>query len=407
MTNLLSSSSYLININSTKYSDFRKHLHSIPEVKYEEKETKAFILNKIKSFKNFNKLIIKEIGDTGFFVDLKGEKETNKIINEDDEIGIAFRTELDALPIKETTKVDYISKHEGKSHACGHDGHMTILTCLLEYLLYRVSLLPKNMFIRFIYQPAEEGGLGAKKMIEGGCLKYIKEIYGLHNGTLYEVGKIGIKSGPTLASCDLLEINISGKGGHGSAPHLTNNPISTGIEIIQKINQITSQNIDSTLRSVVSITAFNSGSTCNVIPNQATILGSIRTFSNLAENQIKEKISYICEKIAKLNSCEVVVNIRNTGIVTYNDEKLVNEVCIPALQRSKFDWVIGEESMFSEDFSYYQKEIPGVFVNIGCKDENHNAFNHTGDYNYNDLTTPYGVEYFVRIVEEKAGVNLI
>lgn len=405
------SNGYNIKIDEKKYAEFRHSLHRIPELKNTEKDTKQFILDYIKSFKNYTKIKLIEVKDcTGFWIDIIGEGKPNLNLktNNNDLYGIALRCDLDALPLKEETGVEYISTHDGIAHSCGHDGHMTLSTCFLEYMLERLDILPSNVILRYLYQPAEEGGNGAVTMINAGCLNGISEIYGIHNNTLFNLGEIGVKEGALMASALFFDIEVIGKGGHGSMPHLCNSPITTGSEIVQKLNQITSQKIDSAKRCVVTIGSFNSGETGNVIPERALLKGTARTLDNDTQKQIKDIITSTCKKIADENDSQVNVNASEEGLVTYNNPELTNSIAIPAIQKAGFTVVKDKlPVMGSEDFSYYQAKIPGVFVMLGTGDDKHTAFIHSPQFDYNDLGTPYGVEVYARILEVKLGITLI
>lgn len=352
---------YHIKIDQEKYKEFRHSLHKIPELNFTEKETKQFVLDYIKSFKNFSKVKVfevKEKGNTGFWIDVFGEGKPNLSLKSKskDFYGIALRCDLDALPLKEETDVDYISTHEEIAHSCGHDGHITISTCFLEYILNRLDVIPSNVLIRFLYQPAEELGNGAVVMINGGCLNGISEIFAFHNDTLFNLSEIGLVEGALYAADFSFEIEVIGKGGHGSLPHLCKSPISIGIEIIEKLNQIPSQMIDSSKRCVVSIGSFKSGEAGNVIPERALIKGTVRTLDNDTQKLIQDKITSICKKIA-VDSI-VNVNLIDGGPVTYNNPELTNNVVIPAIQKSGFKIVTdGLPQMGSEDFSFYQEKF--------------------------------------------------
>jgi amidohydrolase len=391
------------NYDDQKYTSLRHALHQIPEIGFNEIETKAFILNYIKAFNNINKAKITEVLETGFWIDVKGE---GKAISDKD-ITFALRTDTDALPLIEESNVDYKSKYPGMSHSCGHDGHMTILTCTLEKTLDKISEIPSNVTIRFLYQPAEEGKGGAEKMIEQGCLDGIQEIYGIHNMTLFKVGEVGLITGPIMAGINFFFIEITGIGGHGSMPNLARSPITAGAELVNKINQITAQRVPSDNRCVVSIGSFKSGNAGNVIPEKAYIQGTLRIFNSEAEKLIKEEFNNICKGIGEANKCTITISYTCPGTITNNDENLTKNVVVKALEKSSIP--IKDEGLpvsASEDFSFYQEKIPGVFLMLGCGDDDHKEYLHTPTYNYNDKSTVYGVEVYLSIIEQKIGYSL-
>ena len=395
--------SLIFPFDEKKYTQLRHELHQIPEIGLKEFLTKEKLLTFIKTFSNYNKVVLQEVLDTGFWFDITGLGD--KVGNEN--YMFAFRTDLDALPLQEETKVDYKSKFDGMAHSCGHDGHMTILTATLEQVLQRLSEIPSNYTLRFLYQPAEESIGGAEKMIEVGCLKGVNEIYGIHNVTLFDVGEVGVKSGPVMAGISVFDINITGQGGHGSAPYLCKSPITTGTELVQKINQITSQKINSENRCVVSIGCFKSGEVGNVIPEKGNIKGTLRYFDDDTANKIKDEIQTCCSGIGATNKSNIKVDFTDPGVVTFNNKTLTDNVVLPALQNSNLKIVDHDLPVTaSEDFSFYLRIIPGVFMMLGCKDSEHQEYLHTPTYNYNDKSTIYGVEVYLRIIEKKLNKSI-
>ena len=304
-----------------------------------------------------NKIKIVDIGQSAFWIDVTGEATSTGEVK-----GIAFRADMDGLPLNEETGVEYTSTHPGKAHSCGHDGHMTIMTCFLEYILERLNLIPSNFNLRFLYQPAEEILAGAKYLIEKNCLEGIHEIYGLHNISIIPLGMIGIVPGTIMAASTEFEISIKGIGGHGSAPDKCHSPITCGSEIVNKLNQITSQEVDSSQRSVLTIGTFKSGETCNVIPENAFICGSIRTVNIETAPIIKEKIKCSCSGIGLSNSCQVDVNFPVNCSVTSNDEELYNKVMLPAISKTNFTKISSVlPALASEDLHSTKKKYQEYF----------------------------------------------
>lgn len=380
-----------------KYTTFRRLIHKYPELGNKEFETQVKILNLFNEFPNYNSktMLTTFENETGLWVDVQGKAEPTSNSNK----FIALRCDMDALQLIEETKLDYRSVNEGIAHSCGHDGHITILCCTLEQILKRVDILPSNLKIRFLYQPAEEGLGGAIRMIKNGCLNGIDEIYGIHNMPLYPLGYISIKSGPVMAAADIFKINIQGKGGHGSTPHLCNSPITSGGEIITKINEITSHRINSINRSVVTVGKFVSGEAANVIPDQAEILGTIRTFDVGIASTIKNEISHICNDISKLNHSTTDVEFTSIGSVTNNEQDTFNNV-IQSLKESKLQ--ITSEGLplpGSEDFSFYQEKVKGTFIFLGTGDQDHVASPHSPEFDYNDKGTIIGAEIYLRLIQ--------
>lgn len=386
-----------------KYNDFRHRIHKEPELAFKEKLTKDKILTLIKTFSNYDKIFLYEPNCTGFWIDVKGLADPNG----DDTI-IALRTDLDALPLQELTNKEYKSIFDSVHHACGHDGHITIITATLESVLLNIYNIPSNITLRFLYQPAEEANGGAREMMKHGCLKGVDEIYGLHNVPILNLGTIGIKSGPFMAGFVQFDIEIIGQGGHGSAPYLAKSPINTGSELIQQLNQLVSQRINSEERIVLTVGSFNSGETFNVIPDIAKLNGSIRYFNKDTVNKLLEEMQQAINGLETLNKSKINLKISHGGEVVMNDKSLTDNVVIPALKELK-EYEFTDKGMpvtASEDFSEYQKIIPGVFIFIGGYDEDHKPIVHSPYFDYNDKVTIIGMKVYLSIIEQKAGKKI-
>jgi len=392
-------------LNEKNLISMRHELHKIPELGYKEFKTKSFILNYLTKLKIFEEKIgakLTEILETGFFIDIQGQ---GKKIFEDKKI-IAYRTDLDGLPIFEETNVPYSSIHKGQQHACGHDGHMIILMGFCEFYIKNLEKIPSNITVRFLFQPAEENLNGACKMIDGKCLENVEEIYGLHNITKFNLGEIGICDGPIMAKVDVFEIIIKAKGGHGSTPHLCHSPITIGANIILALNQVTSQEIDSNERCVMTIGQFTSGNTYNVIPETGNIRGTIRTLTKGTSEKIIKRIYEITKGNAEIYNSEILVKFDEPGELTWNHPdptKFVRK----AAEKYFSAKTEGLPVMASEDFAFYQKIIPGCFFMLGCRDDEHTGYLHTSVYDFNDKAIMTGVEMYIRILEEKYDIKLL
>lgn len=243
-------------------------------------------------------------------------------------------------------------------------------------------------------------------MIEGGCLESVQEIYGLHNVPIFNVGEIGVIPGTIMARIDVFNIHIEGQGGHGSQPHRCHNPINTGVQIINAINQLSSQEIDSKERHVITVGCFQSGEACNVIPQIGIIKGTVRTIKDEVGEKIINRLTELSTGIAKLNSSESKLEHNEVGQCTDNHKdptEVVEKIVSKYFSLQTHDLPV----MASEDFSYYQKVIPGCFFMLGAADETHTAFLHTTKFDFNDKAIPYGIEMFIRIVEIKAHTTFI
>lgn len=396
-------SDFKFDFDETKYTNFRRELHRIPELAFQELETEKYLKAYFSKLNNFKDNMIVESGlSTGFWINVKGLGSPSKA----DPLCIALRTDIDGLPIQEENSFDYKSTHDGKAHACGHDGHMTIMTATLELVLSKINEIPSNCSVRFLFQPAEEAGTGAKAMIKANCLDKVDEIYAIHNFPIFNLGSIALKEGSLMASGNAFEVEITGLGGHGSIPSLCHSPITTGSEIVNKLNQITSQRIDSVNRSIVSVGSFKSGATGNVIPEKATISGSFRTFSDDVDNEIEEEITNICTSISELNYSTCTIKFTKVCLATINDSSLVDHIKNSMIGSSIIITTQGLPVTASEDFSYYQKEVKGAMALLGSGDDKHSISLHSPNYDFNDFSTKFGVELYLRIIENRFNIHI-
>ncbi len=334
--------------------DFRRDLHMYPELSFKEFET----TKKIKSFlSNIDVKVIDNIGGNGIKATLKGGKKGKHI---------AFRADFDALPIQEENNIPYKSKNKGVMHACGHDLHTASLLGLAKILSEEKDQISGK--VSFIFQHAEEQiPGGAISMVEAGCLENIDEIYGAHIWSSLPLGKIGFLFGASMASGDTFDIIINGKGGHGGKPHETIDPILIGTHLVNKINHLTNREIDSHSTAVVSIGSFQSGDTHNVIPSNAVIKGTVRTFDENIRDFIEERIKLLCETMGSFYHCKIDVKYTRGYPTLVNDPRYVNKVIDIAEDYFELDDILRLEkpSMAMEDFAYFLQHRPGCYFYIG------------------------------------------
>ena len=266
---------------------WRRYLHEHPEVSFKEVETAKYIYNELSKFPN---LKLSTPTENSVVAILKG-KNPGKTI--------ALRADIDGLPIIEEADVDFKSKNHGVMHACGHDTHIAMLLGAVKYL----SQIPEKLAgtVKFIFQPAEECPPGgAKCIVEAGIIDDVDFIFGLHIFPKIETGYIGIADGPLTASADIFEINIQGKGSHGSMPELSTDPILTGVEIVNNLNNIVSRNISPMDNAVISIGQFISGEVHNIIPDTANIKGTVRANNHKTRLFLKKRIEEVVEHVCKM-----------------------------------------------------------------------------------------------------------
>tara|TARA_Y200000002_G_scaffold377456_1_gene383098 strand:+ start:18 stop:1172 length:1155 start_codon:yes stop_codon:yes gene_type:complete len=367
--------------------EWRHYFHENPELAYKEFNTSKKIVEILKGFGITN--IEEGIGKTGVVATLVNGQGKS----------IGLRADMDALPIfEENNNKNYKSKINGKMHACGHDGHTTMLLGAAKYLSETKNF---NGKVVLIFQPAEEGFAGAKSMIEDGLLiKYpIDEIYGMHNMPGLEEGVLAIESGPRLAAADNFDVEIVGKGAHGAMPSNSIDPIVCGASIIQNLQHIVSRNSDPKETLVITVASFNSGNANNVIPKSAKFSGTIRYYNDeigkLAKKRFFEVINSTCDVFnAKAN-----IDFQKGYPATVNHQK-----------QSKFAFnsakkIIGNKAsssqkpmMGSEDFSYFLKKIPGCFAWIG---NGSSASLHNPKYDFNDSVLTVGSSFLATIAEDR------
>jgi len=365
---------------------WRRHLHTIPELGRECFKTAAFVEEKLREFG------VDEIqtgfATTGIVAIINGQGNGPTI---------GLRADMDGLPIIETTGLEYQSTHEGRMHACGHDGHTTMLLGAAKYLCETRNFSGR---VALIFQPDEEATGGAEAMVEEGILDIfdISQVYGIHNMPEFPVGGFFTTTGPLMAGADVFDINIKGRGGHGAMPHGTVDPILAACSIAQAIQSIVSRNVDAAERLVISVTQIHTGSVDNVIPDTAYMNGTVRSFTpevrDLAERRLREIVagqaaSYGCEADvvynrgypATYNSAEGVVMATKAARDVSGDEAVVDD----------FEPVMG-----SEDFSYMLQKRSGAYLFMG---QGPSAGLHHPEYNFNDDVAPVGASFFARLVE--------
>jgi amidohydrolase len=358
--------------NQAEFAKIRHHLHEMPEIKFQEFKTSAYIA---KSLEGLGYKVQSNIGGTTGLTAVLDSGRPGKTV--------AIRADMDGLPIMEQTKVDYKSKHEGMMHACGHDGHMATVLMVAKVLSERKDLFKGK--IKFIFQPGEESGGGAKVLIDAGVLEAPKvdAIFGFHNWPLPK-GDVATRVGTLMASTDHFEITIKGKGGHAAMPHLTKNPIIVGTHIIQGLQTLVSQK-DPTDAVVMNIGAFQAGTTTNVVPDTAVIKGTYRTVSTNTRKMLQEKLQTIAGNCC--NSMDATFELKYNAIgypPTVNSKDGVDLVLTAAKEivPSESVYQLEHPVMPGEDFAFYLEKIPGCFFFVGFGQDGPAL--HTAEYNFDD-----------------------
>ena len=368
---------------------WRHSIHSKPEIAYQEKDTSDFISKKLREF---GIEVHQGIGKTGVVGIIKGK-------NSNSERAIGIRADMDALPMTEKTNLPYTSKNEGAMHACGHDGHSTMLLGAAKYLAET-----RNFYgtVYCIFQPAEEGGnAGAKAMINDGLFKKFKidTVWGIHNWPGIPLGQAVIHEGFAMAGGDIIVFTIEGKGGHAAQPQYSNDPIVAAGFTITALQSLISRQLDPFKNAVLSLTKIEGGSAFNVIPDTVTIGGTLRSTNEHIRNDMLKKIKKVALNACEISNCKVNIEIRPGYPSTINDEKsakLASEIF-----RNTFgDSFINLEetpTMGSEDFSYMLKEKPGAYIWLGAGEDAEKL--HSAHYDFNDALLPIGAEYWANLAE--------
>jgi amidohydrolase len=367
---------------------WRHDLHAHPELLYDVHRTAASVADKLKAFGCDE--VVAGIGRTGVVGVIRGRRSASGKT-------IGLRADMDALPIEEANDLPYKSTVPGKMHACGHDGHTAMLLGAARYLAETRNFDGTAVVI---FQPAEEGGAGAKAMLDDGMIQRfgIGEFYGMHNYPGMPVGEFGIRPGPTMASADFVTIDIEGVGSHAARPHMGIDAVLVGAQIINNIQSIVSRNVDPLKSAVVSICMFQAGNTDNVLPQTVRLRGTARALDAGVRDLLEKKLHQVVEGTAMAYGAKAKLDYRRNYPVLVNHEKETDFAASVASQIAGGDHVNPDlpPMMGAEDFSFMLSEKPGAFIWIGNGDS---AGLHHPSYNFNDDAIPFGTSYWVKLVE--------
>jgi hippurate hydrolase len=303
--------------------------------------------------------------------------------------------------MQEGTELPWQSTRPGKHHACGHDGHTTMLLGAARHLAASRQF---DGTVHLIFQPAEENEGGGRVMVEEGLFRRfpMQAVFGMHNIPGIDAGRIAVKAGPMMASYDIFEITITGRGAHGAMPHRGIDPITTGAELVQKLQTIVSRNIDPLEPAVVSVTKFHSGTAWNIIPNESVIGGTVRAFSEEVQSQVEHRIRQLCEGTAASHGASISVRYERRYPPTVNHPEEA-ALCLKVAQALVGpDRVISnpKPAMGSEDFAWMLQACPGAYVWIGNGTGTEGGCTvHNPGYDFNDAILPTGAAFWVRLVE--------
>ena len=365
---------------------WRRNIHQNPELGLDCYETASFIEARLREFGIDE--IHTGIAKSGIVAIINGKADGDTI---------GLRADIDALPMTETTKLEYASENVGLMHACGHDGHTTMLLGAARYLSETRNFSGR---VALIFQPAEENEGGGRIMVEEGILDRfnIKNVYAIHNTPDVALGKFYTMPGPIMAGADKFHIDVVGVGGHGAYPHETKDPITAAVGIAQTFQTIVSRSRDPNDKLVVSVTQIHAGSTDNVTPENAYINGTVRTFDKRVQDMVIKRMEEIVSGHSQIFGLECKLRYEKGYPPTINSPENVRIAALAAQDISGFDMVddnAGQE-MGAEDFSYLLEKRPGayLFLGIGAAAGLHNT-----NYDFNDDASVYGASFFARLVE--------
>ena len=367
---------------------WRREIHENPELLYDVHLTAKYVADRLNAFGCDE--VKTSVGRTGVVGVIHGAKGSRGRT-------IGLRADMDALPIEEATNLPYRSRIPGKMHACGHDGHTAMLLGAARRLAETRNFAGDAVLI---FQPAEEGGAGALAMIDDGLMDNfgIEEVYGMHNYPSLPVGSFKIRKGPAMAAADEITITVEGRGGHAAMPHRCVDPVVVGAQIVLALQTIASRGVDPLDSCVVSVTRFEAGTAHNIIPQSAWLNGTVRTLKPATRDAVEKRIHEVAAGLAAAGGATARVEYRRGYPPTVNhaaQAEFAAAVARKVVGESRVDSNAAPE-MGAEDFSFMLEARPGAFIFLGNGDS---ATLHHPGYDFNDEALPYGIGYWVELVE--------
>ena len=374
---------------SGEIAGWRRHLHSNPELMFDTFETAEFVASKLRELGCDE--VATGIGRTGVVGVIKGRADSSGR-------AIGLRADMDALPIREETGLEYASKNDRAMHACGHDGHTSMLLGAAKYLSETRNF---DGSVALIFQPAEEGGAGGKEMVDDGMMERfgISEVYGMHNMPGLPIDRFAIRSGPFLAAADQFTVTISGKGGHAARPQFARDTTLAAAHAVVALQSIVSRNADPLRSLVVSVTSFQTDSdTHNVLPQRAVLKGTVRTLDAETQDMAEARIGEVAKSTAAAYGATAEVDFARGYPITTNSD---SETEFAARAAASVTGNVDRDAavlMASEDFAFMLNARPGAFILIGNGDT---APVHHPEYDFNDEIIPAGCSYWVELAESR------
>jgi amidohydrolase len=376
--------------------DIRRDLHAHPELCYEEERTADVVAAKLAEW---GIEVVRGLGVTGVVGIIKNGSSPR---------AIGIRADMDALPMQEVNSFAHASRHAGKMHACGHDGHTAMLLGAAHYLSTQRNF---DGTVYLIFQPAEEGGGGARAMMDDGLFTRfpMEAVYGMHNWPGLAMGSFGVVAGPMMASSNEFRVVVKGKGAHAAQPHKGIDPVMTAVQIAQSWQTIMSREKNPLDTAVLSITQIHAGSATNVIPDEAVLIGTVRTFTTPVLDLIERRMGEIAEHTAAGFNATVEFTFKRNypPLVNHRKETAFAIEAMKAVAGADMVNTNIEPTMGAEDFAFMLQAMPGCYVFIGNGEGDHRAGGHglgpcnlhNASYDFNDNLLPIGASYWVRLAE--------
>ncbi|QIE57277.1 amidohydrolase [Pikeienuella piscinae] len=369
---------------------WRRDFHAHPETAFEETRTSDLVAERLESW---GLEVHRGLGGTGVVGVLRAGNGTGSL---------GLRADMDALPMQEEADTPHRSTIPGKMHACGHDGHTTMLLGAARYLAETRNF---NGAVHFIFQPAEEAGGGAKRMIEDGLFEKFPcdEVFAIHNTPKLPVGVASVHAGPMLAAVDAMIVTITGKGAHGARPHEGNDPISVGVQLHTALQHVATKSISPLEPAVINVTQFHAGTAINVAPQRARIAATIRSLDPGVRDRIEARVREICDGLAKAYGVEIDLEYRRSVSPTINTPAEAEMAAEAAADVLGVENVRRNEKPVTggEDFSEMLAVKPGAFLYIGGGKSDDDFGLHHPRYDFNDDILPIGASYFANLVERR------
>jgi len=376
-----------IQSRQAELTSWRRHLHRYPELAYEEVATAGFVAEKLESFGLTVHRGLARTGVVGTLERGRGRR-------------VGLRADMDALPITEINSFDHRSQHDGRMHACGHDGHTAMLLGAAQYLAEHGRFAGT---VQFIFQPAEEAAGGAKVMMDDGLFERfpVDAVFGMHNWPGLEAGCFAMRVGPMMASMDCFDIRIEGRGAHGALPHQGIDPIAAAAHVVTALQTIVSRNVDPLDAAVVSVTKIHAGDAHNIIPPAVQLGGAIRCFDKslreLLKRRFVEVVRGVCEGLGTSAVIEFISEY--PAVLNWPEQtQLAAEAAARVVGERRVD-SSAAPVMGSEDFAYMLEQVPGSYVFIGNGTGEGTCMIHNPGYDFNDTILPIGASYWVRLAE--------